>query len=100
MVSGKAEQAHADADALAELAAGACGGSVRRLIVPGAGPLAVLDEVRMIDRFRRHDCGGVTPKSWCPDHGTVAGRATEDHIEGGIYCTQRAASRPRHPARA
>ncbi|MFK0237838.1 hypothetical protein [Streptomyces vinaceus] len=46
----------------------------------------------------RHACGGVTPKPWCPDHGTAAGRATEDHIEGGIHCTERA-RRMRTPAR-
>lgn len=41
----------------------------------------------------RHDCGGVTPKSWCPDHGTAAGRVSEDHVEGGLHCTQRASAR-------
>ncbi|MFE1558885.1 hypothetical protein ACFW6V_28375 [Streptomyces sp. NPDC058734] len=47
----------------------------------------------------RHDCGGVTRQPWCPDHGTAAGRAAEDHIEGGLYCTQRAARRRTAPAR-
>ncbi|WP_405982897.1 hypothetical protein [Streptomyces sp. NBC_00158] len=27
---------------------------------------------------------GVTARPWCPDRGTAAGRAAEDHIEGGI----------------
>ncbi|MGW6950188.1 hypothetical protein ACWGHD_25130 [Streptomyces xanthophaeus] len=108
----------ADADALAELAAGEFGASVRRLTAPGAGPVAVLGEVRVIDRFRsgsgglrvtlawpsglwgtaaessaagvvrhglayagpgegcvckRHDCGGVVPVSWCPEHGDAGG---------------------------
>lgn len=46
----------------------------------------------------RHACGGVTAKSWCPGHGTVAGRATEDRIEGGVSCTDRP-RRMRVPAR-
>ncbi|RSS53550.1 hypothetical protein EF912_18165 [Streptomyces sp. WAC07061] len=41
----------------------------------------------------RHDCGGVTRQPWCPDHGTAAGRVSEDHVEGGLYCTQRAPAR-------
>ncbi len=109
---------NADADAVAELAAGEFGASVRRLTAPGTGPLAVLGEVRVIDRFRsgsgglrvtlawpsglrgaaaerptagvarhgmayagpgegrvckRHDCGGVVPVSWCPEHGDAVG---------------------------
>ncbi|WCD91049.1 hypothetical protein KPP03845_200010 (plasmid) [Streptomyces xanthophaeus] len=42
----------ADADVLAELVAGESGASVRRRTAPDAGPLAVLEEVRVIDRFR------------------------------------------------
>lgn len=42
----------ADADALAGLAAGEFGASVRRLTAPGTEALAVLGEVRVIDRFR------------------------------------------------
>ncbi|MEU8438695.1 hypothetical protein AB0F18_38605, partial [Streptomyces sp. NPDC029216] len=42
----------ADADALAELAAEHLGASVGRLTAPGTGPLAVLGEVRVIERFR------------------------------------------------
>ncbi|WP_329202681.1 MULTISPECIES: hypothetical protein [unclassified Streptomyces] len=41
-----------DADTVAELAAGGFGASLRRLNAPGSGPLAVLGEVRVIDRFR------------------------------------------------
>ncbi|MFF4331138.1 hypothetical protein ACFYZT_32115 [Streptomyces sp. NPDC001591] len=41
-----------DADALAALAAGAVGATLTRLTAPGAGPLAVLGDVRMTDRFR------------------------------------------------
>ncbi|MFF4582124.1 hypothetical protein ACFY15_27630 [Streptomyces sp. NPDC001373] len=39
----------------------------------------------------------VTPKPWCPDHGTAVGRMTEDHI--GVYCTQCAACHRSAPAR-
>ncbi|MFF4012715.1 hypothetical protein [Streptomyces sp. NPDC001717] len=41
-----------DADALAALAAGYVGATLTRLTAPGAGPLAVLGDVRMTDRFR------------------------------------------------
>ncbi|MFF1561561.1 hypothetical protein [Streptomyces sp. NPDC058279] len=41
-----------DADTVAELAAGEFGASLRRLNAPGTNPLAVLGEVRVIDRFR------------------------------------------------
>ncbi|MFF1561537.1 hypothetical protein [Streptomyces sp. NPDC058279] len=40
------------ADALAELAAGEFGASLRRLTAPGTGPLAVMGEVRVAERFR------------------------------------------------
>ncbi|MFI5987398.1 hypothetical protein ACIBEA_41845 [Streptomyces sp. NPDC051555] len=36
-----------------------------------------------------HDCGGVTPRWGCPDHGPAAGGAMEEHIEGGVYCADR-----------
>ncbi|CAL9634252.1 hypothetical protein SUDANB120_06158 (plasmid) [Streptomyces sp. enrichment culture] len=130
--------ADADADALAELAAGETGASVRRLAAPGAGPLAVMGEVRVIDRFRsgtgglrvslawparlrgaaedrrggvarhavpyvgskgecpctRHDCGGLTPVSWCGEHGDSAGPpAMEWHPGGGVRCAGLARSR-------
>ncbi|MFD8633734.1 hypothetical protein [Streptomyces sp. NPDC059533] len=42
----------ADADALAALAAGEFGATLTRLTAPGAGPLAVLGDVRVTDRFR------------------------------------------------
>ncbi|MFJ2598914.1 hypothetical protein [Streptomyces erythrochromogenes] len=42
----------ADADELAALTAGTFGASVSRLTVPGTPPLAVLGEVRVIERFR------------------------------------------------
>ncbi|EFL19829.1 hypothetical protein [Streptomyces sp. C] len=41
-----------DADALAALAAGPVGATLTRLTAPGAGPLAVLGDVRVTDRFR------------------------------------------------
>ncbi|MFI5761806.1 hypothetical protein ACIA8F_12775 [Streptomyces sp. NPDC051563] len=41
-----------DADELAELAAGEFGASTSRLTVPGSGPVAVLGEVRVIERYR------------------------------------------------
>ncbi|MFE1787859.1 hypothetical protein ACFW7J_05510 [Streptomyces sp. NPDC059525] len=41
-----------DAAVLRALVAGEVGASVRRLTVLGAGPFAVLGEVRVIDRFR------------------------------------------------
>ncbi|MEU9946683.1 hypothetical protein AB0I08_42160, partial [Streptomyces lavendulae] len=42
----------ADADALATLADGEFGATLRRLTVPGSGVWAVLGEVRVLDRFR------------------------------------------------
>ncbi|MGW7139344.1 hypothetical protein [Streptomyces xanthophaeus] len=54
----------ADADALAELAAGELGASVRRLTAPGTGPLAVLGEVRVIDRFRSGSGGLRVTLAW------------------------------------
>ncbi|MFE1416010.1 hypothetical protein ACFW6F_35205 [Streptomyces sp. NPDC058746] len=41
-----------DADALAAVAAGYAGATLTRLTAPGAGPLAVLGDVRLTDRFR------------------------------------------------
>ncbi|MFC9297240.1 hypothetical protein ACFTWH_35705 [Streptomyces sp. NPDC057011] len=61
-----------DTDALAALAAGAVGATLTRLTAPGAGPLAVLGEVRLTDRFRS---------------GSGALRITlEWHAGGGIGC--------------
>ncbi|MFD0354339.1 hypothetical protein ACFVHW_11455 [Streptomyces sp. NPDC127110] len=41
-----------DADALAALTAGTSGATVFRLTAPGTGPLAVLGEARLTERFR------------------------------------------------
>lgn len=54
----------ADADALAELAAGAFGASVSRLTAPGTGPLAVLGEVRVIERYRSGSGGLRVTLAW------------------------------------
>ncbi|MFE1877684.1 hypothetical protein ACFW9N_43770 [Streptomyces sp. NPDC059496] len=54
----------ADADALAELTAGTFGASLRRLTVPGAAPLAVPGEVRLIDRFRTGSGGLKVTLAW------------------------------------
>ncbi|MGW7064766.1 hypothetical protein ACWGHM_40615 [Streptomyces sp. NPDC054904] len=54
----------ADADTLAKLAAGELGASVRRLTAPGAGPLAVLGEVRVVDRFRSGSGGLRVTLAW------------------------------------
>ncbi|MFE5713425.1 hypothetical protein ACFQ7J_21745 [Streptomyces sp. NPDC056501] len=54
----------ADADALAELTAGTFGASLRRLAVPGADPLAVPGEVRVIDRFRTGSGGLKVTLGW------------------------------------
>ncbi|MGW7029086.1 hypothetical protein ACWGFX_18095 [Streptomyces xanthophaeus] len=53
-----------DADALAALAAGKFGASVRRLTASGAGPLAVLGEVWVIDRFRSGAGGLRVTLAW------------------------------------
>lgn len=127
-----------DADALAALAAGTFGASLRWLTAPGTDPLAVPGEVRVTDRFRsgsgglrltlawpaslrgtaasgpaggvvrhgiayagpdeacgcaRHDCGGVVPVSWCPEHGTAVEPVLEWHPGGGIRCTDLSAAR-------
>ncbi|MGW6841270.1 hypothetical protein [Streptomyces sp. NPDC054958] len=41
-----------DADALAALRRARSGATLTRLTAPGAGPLAVLGDVRVVDRFR------------------------------------------------
>ncbi|MFD7868128.1 hypothetical protein [Streptomyces sp. NPDC059783] len=129
----------ADADALAGLAAGEFGAVVRRLAVPGTDVLAVTGDVRVTDRYRSgeggglrvtlawpaglrgtaaravggglvrhgvpyaapedscpcelHSCGGLTPKSWCPEHGTAAVPVMEWHPGGGIRCADLAGRR-------
>ncbi|MFJ3091431.1 hypothetical protein [Streptomyces sp. NPDC086838] len=49
----------ADADALADLAAGEYGATVHRLAVPGTAPLAVTGEARVISRYRSGEGGGL-----------------------------------------
>nr|WSW49864.1 hypothetical protein OG296_43395 [Streptomyces sp. NBC_01001] len=69
----------ADADAVAELAAGEFGASLRRLTAPGTGPLAVLGEVRVIDRFRSGSGGLRLTLAW------PAGlRGTAEGPAGGV----------------
>ncbi|OLZ58235.1 hypothetical protein AVW11_28425 [Streptomyces amritsarensis] len=53
-----------DADAIAALAAGEFGAVLRRLAAPGAGPLAVPGEVRVIDRFRSGSGGLRLTLAW------------------------------------
>ncbi|MCX5009443.1 hypothetical protein OG765_00225 [Streptomyces sp. NBC_00555] len=122
-----------DADALAALAAGYVGATLTRLTAPGAGPLAVLGDVRVTDRFRsgsgglritlewparlrgttaptggggvvrhgvpqtrtgeecvcaRHDCGGLVPVLWCPEHGDEIAPVLDWHAGGGLRCAQ------------
>ncbi|MBT2469549.1 hypothetical protein J7E97_17095 [Streptomyces sp. ISL-66] len=69
----------ADADALAELAAEHFGASVGRLTAPGTGPLAVLGEVRVIERFRSGSGGLRVTLAW------PAGlRGTAEGTAGGV----------------
>ncbi|MFD7400797.1 hypothetical protein ACFV60_37910 [Streptomyces virginiae] len=35
----------------------------------------------------RHECGGVVPVSWCPQHGNAVEPVMEWHPGGGIRCT-------------
>ncbi|MEU9030681.1 hypothetical protein AB0D46_24795 [Streptomyces sp. NPDC048383] len=53
-----------DADKLAKLTAGEFGASLRRLTVPGAAPLAVPGEVRLIDLFRNGSGGLKVTLAW------------------------------------
>ncbi|MFD3539665.1 hypothetical protein ACFWUQ_09205 [Streptomyces sp. NPDC058662] len=53
-----------DADTLAKLTAGEFGASLRRLTVPGAAPLAVPGEVRLIDLFRNGSGGLKVTLAW------------------------------------
>lgn len=70
----------ADADALAELAAGEFGASVRRLTAPGSGPLDVLGDVRVIERFRSGSGGLRVTLAW---PARVRGAAAEGAAGGG-----------------
>ncbi|TDU73521.1 hypothetical protein EDD91_0070 [Streptomyces sp. KS 21] len=49
---------------MAELAAGEFGASVSRLTAPGTGPLAVLGEVRVIERYRSGSGGLRVTLAW------------------------------------
>ncbi|MFD9078136.1 hypothetical protein [Streptomyces erythrochromogenes] len=53
-----------DADTLAKLTAGEFGASLRRLAAPGAAPLAVPGEVRLIDLFRNGSGGLKVTLVW------------------------------------
>ncbi|MFD4741405.1 hypothetical protein ACFWNQ_29150 [Streptomyces virginiae] len=82
-LSGWSTDADADADALAALAALAVGefrASLRRLTVPGTGPLAVPGEVRMIDRFRSGPGRGGGP---APDAGLACPTARHRRLRAG-----------------
>ncbi|MEW1637552.1 hypothetical protein AB0469_26205 [Streptomyces sp. NPDC093801] len=69
-----------DADALAELAAGASGATVSRLTAPGTGPLAVLGEARLTERFRSGS-GGLRIRVEWPAR--LRGAASE-RLVGGV----------------
>ncbi|WP_328765454.1 hypothetical protein [Streptomyces sp. NBC_00272] len=71
----------ADADALAELAARSSGASLRQLTAPGTGPLAVLGEVRVIDRFRSGAGGLRVTLAW---PASLRGAASSARPEGGV----------------
>ncbi|WP_206308893.1 hypothetical protein [Streptomyces sp. A1136] len=53
-----------DADTVAELVAGEFGASLRWLTAPGTNPLAVMGEVRVIDRFRSGSGGLRLTLAW------------------------------------
>ncbi|MEU9087667.1 hypothetical protein [Streptomyces sp. NPDC048357] len=58
---------------------GATGGVVRHGVAytgPGDGCVCA-----------RHDCGGVVPVSWCPEHGDAVAPVLEWHPGGGVRCT-------------
>ncbi|MFD9339588.1 replication-relaxation family protein [Streptomyces sp. NPDC060028] len=46
---------------------------------------------------KRHDCGGVVPVSWCPEHGDAVGPVMEWHPGGGIRCAALAGQRTELP---
>ncbi|MFD9047952.1 hypothetical protein [Streptomyces zaomyceticus] len=69
-----------DADVLAELTAGTFGAALRRLTVPGADPLAVPGEVRVIDRFRTGSGGLKVTLAW---PAALRG-ASSDRQTGGV----------------
>ncbi|MFF1343209.1 hypothetical protein ACFVYT_36065 [Streptomyces sp. NPDC058290] len=71
----------ADADALAELAAGESGASLRRLTAPGTGALAVMGEVRVIERFRSGSGGLRLTLAWPAG---LRGAASSAKPAGGV----------------
>ncbi|MFG2298375.1 hypothetical protein [Streptomyces sp. NPDC048603] len=76
-----------DADALAELAAGEFGASVRRLAAPGSGPLAVPGEIRVVERFRS-GAGGLRV-TLATDHEPLPSRRTFSLSRGFRFSGQR-----------
>ncbi|MGW2672350.1 hypothetical protein ACWC5F_30400 [Streptomyces sp. NPDC001272] len=70
-----------DADQLAELTAGELGASVRRLTAPGTAALAVLGEVRVIDRFRSGSGGLRVTLAW---PARLRGAASEGRTGGVV----------------
>ncbi|MFD4939474.1 hypothetical protein [Streptomyces virginiae] len=87
-LSGWSTDADADADALAALAAlavGEFGASLRRLTVPGTGPLAVPGEVRVIDQFRSGSGGLRLTLAWPAGlRGTAASGPAGGVVRHGI----------------
>ncbi|RSS53545.1 hypothetical protein EF912_18130 [Streptomyces sp. WAC07061] len=69
----------ADADELAALAAGEFGASLGRLTAPGTAPLAVLGDVRVIERFRSGSGGLRVTLAW-----PAMLRGTAEPAAGGV----------------
>ncbi|MFE5680246.1 hypothetical protein ACFQ7B_35620 [Streptomyces erythrochromogenes] len=75
----------ADADALAVLAAGESGASVRRLTTSGTGPLAVPGKVRVIERYRSGSGGLRLTLAWPAGlRGAAADRPTGGVVRHGL----------------
>ncbi|MFD9727366.1 hypothetical protein [Streptomyces sp. NPDC059072] len=77
-----------DADALAALAAGPVGATLTRLTSPGAGPLAVLGDVRVTDLFRSGFGGlrmrsATTAAAWPRSSGAPSTATTSPRCGGG-----------------
>ncbi|WP_199829371.1 hypothetical protein [Streptomyces sp. WM6368] len=70
-----------DADTLAKLTAGEFGESLRRLTVPGAAPLAVPGEVRLIDLFRTGSGGLKVTLAW---PAALRGAASDGQVGGVV----------------
>ncbi|MFE9469383.1 hypothetical protein ACFYNW_38410 [Streptomyces virginiae] len=74
-----------DADELAALTAGTFGASVGRLTMPGTAPLAVLGEVRVIERFRSGSGGLRLTLAWpARVRGTAASGPAGGVIRHGV----------------